>query len=89
MAEKSNDLIEGSVVETDQGPALLVKVINFHDMCARYDEHELEYDPDDLWDAYQRRGFPWDVLVNGELTTWWPDHLPEVLLVLKSPNEAG
>tara|TARA_Y100001970_G_scaffold190812_1_gene232066 strand:+ start:3836 stop:3973 length:138 start_codon:yes stop_codon:yes gene_type:complete len=42
-------------------------------MCARYDEHELEYDVDDLWEAYKTRGVPWDVLKNGEMKVWWPD----------------
>ena len=68
-----DELSEGDVVESSRGPALLVKVINFHDMCARYDEHELEYDPDDLWEAYQRRGFPWEILVEGHIHVWWPD----------------
>ena len=70
---QASELAEGDVVTTSDGSALLIKLINFHDMCARYDEHELEYDPDDLWEAYQRRGFPWDVLRNGTVTVWWPD----------------
>lgn len=71
MASK-DQLAEGDVVESDHGPALLVKAINFHDMCARYDENELEYDPDDLWGAYQRRGHPWEILVDGQIYVWWP-----------------
>lgn len=68
-----DELTEGDVVNTSEGSALLIKLINFHDMCARYDEHELEYDPDDLWEAYQRRGFPWDILLDGVVKVWWPD----------------
>mgnify|MGYP001265244757 CR=1 FL=1 len=64
-----NELVEGAIFNG----LLLVRKINFHEMCARYDEHELEYDVDDLWEAYKTRGVPWDVLKNGEMKVWWPD----------------
>ena len=47
-------------------------------MCDMYDDNCLEYDIDDLWDAYEERGVPWRVLTDsGQLTIIWPTDIIE------------
>lgn|GEM_PF-4711334 len=67
---KTDDvLIPGSVVPA----GLLIREITFSEMCGRYDDAELIYDPDDMANAYEERGTPWEVLEDGHVKVWWPD----------------
>lgn len=55
---------------------ILIREIGFKEMCKRYDDNLLEYDIDDLWDAYSKRGTPWEILKpSGIISVVWPDNL--------------
>ena len=55
---------------------LLICEVPFNEMCKMYDDNYLEYDMDDLWNAYQRRGTPWRALTDtGKLAILWPDDI--------------
>jgi len=57
---------------------LLVCEVSFKEMCSMYDDNCLEYDMDDLWNAYQERGTPWRALTDlGRLTIVWPSEISE------------
>ena len=59
----------------DSGTALLIREITFAEMCGRYDDALLIYDPDDMAEAYEERGIPWEVLADGSVKIWWPDEV--------------
>jgi hypothetical protein len=62
-------LIPGDIVSD----RLLIREITFAEMCGRYDDAELIYDPDDMAKAYEERGTPWEVLEDGQVKVWWSD----------------
>ena len=38
-----------------------------------YDDNYLDYDVDDLWEAYEKRGTPWRaMLTSGKVSIVWP-----------------
>ena len=51
---------------------LLVRKIEIQEIMRRYDDNELEYDADDLWEAYEETGGPWELLCDGKTIVWWP-----------------
>ena len=67
-------LRKADVLIKDGKSFLLIKEISFSELCHRHDELLLEYDPDDLWEAYEIRGPPWDVLdETGVTSLLWPE----------------
>ena len=62
---------------------LLIREVPFKEMCSMYDDNCLEYDMDDLWDAYQERGTPWRAMTaaSGRMTIIWPHEIEESELV--------
>jgi len=61
---------------------ILIREVPFKEMCGMYDDNCLEYDMDDLWDAYQERGTPWRAMTKtGETTIVWPNHIDDTELV--------
>jgi len=61
---------------------LLVCEVPFKEMCGMYDDNCLEYDMDDLWDAYQERGTPWRVMTDtGQLMIIWPSGITKEEIV--------
>jgi len=55
---------------------LLIREVPFREMCRMYDDNCLEYDMDDLWDAYQERGTPWRAMSSsGKMTIIWPHEI--------------
>ena len=67
--------------EGDYIPSLgymLIREVRFREMCKMYDDNCLEYDMDDLWDAYQERGTPWRAITtSGRMTIIWPHEIEE------------
>ena len=65
--------------EGDYIPSLgymLIREVSFKEMCGMYDDNCLEYDMDDLWDAYQERGTPWRAMTtSGRMTIIWPNDI--------------
>lgn len=56
------------------GKGILIKELSFKAICDKYDDHLLEYDIDDLWDAYKSRGAPWEIMKpSGKMSVIWPD----------------
>ena len=61
---------------------LLIREVNFKEMCGMYDDNCLEYDMDDLWDAYKERGTPWRALTKtGQTTIVWPSDISDCEVV--------
>ena len=55
---------------------VLIRIIDLKEMCNRLDEECLEYDIDDLWNAFKERGAPWEVMMpSGMLAVFWTDDL--------------
>ena len=51
----------------------LIRELGFKEMCKMYDDNYLDYDLDDLWAAYEKRGTPWRVmLTSGKASILWP-----------------
>ena len=51
----------------------LIREVDFKEMCKMYDDNYLDYDVDDLWEAYEKRGTPWRVmLTSGKVSIVWP-----------------
>ena len=67
---------------------LIIRPIDFPEMCRRYDDLMLEYDLDDLWSAYEKRGTPWEVLdEGGKLGILWPSKINDWTLVATNKEE--
>ena len=51
--------------------ALVVREISFNDLCEKHDDLMLEYDVDDLWDAFNSKGPCFEALLDGRLVVLW------------------
>lgn len=51
--------------------ALVIREVSFKDLCDKHDDLLLEYDVDDLWEAYQERGPCFETLQSEELIIVW------------------
>ena len=77
---KAGDLIPLSALRvnwTDAAKgAMVVRKIPFKEVCDRADDKLLEYDIDDMWEAWNRTGC-YEILYEGDLVWWWPKDLEQ------------
>ena len=50
---------------------LIIREVSFKELCEKHDDLMLEYDIDDLWDAYKKSGPCWMLMKEGELSVVW------------------
>jgi hypothetical protein len=51
--------------------ALLIREMSFNDLCKKHDDLMLEYDVDDLWEAFESKGPCFEALSGGKLIVLW------------------
>ena len=53
--------------------ALLIREMSFNDLCKKHDDLMLEYDVDDLWEAFESKGPCFEALCKGKLIVLWDE----------------
>ena len=47
--------------------------MSFNDLCEKHDDLMLEYDVDDLWEAFESKGPCFEALCKGKLIVLWDE----------------
>ena len=50
---------------------LIIREVSFKELREKHDDLMLEYDIEDLWEAYKKSGPCWMIMKEGELSIVW------------------